>query len=160
MYSVHKFMALDAYQMGYFIQQVGLSAASFGVTDDDVAAVGMALTKLFDYRCAAPATAVPAQGPQLQSICIVDSCPLADNATCSAYEPVIEPGVANSTLAMGEGNSSSTATMSFSASMTMETGTATASSTMPAVSTAAAPAMEAAAGVLAAGGLAAAAFFL
>lgn len=104
-------MALDQYQVGYFIQQVGLSAASFGVATEDVAAVGMALTKLFDYKCAPPTTVVPAGGAKLQSICIVDTCPLSPNATCSAYEPVIEPFAANATLAMGEGrNRTSNAT--------------------------------------------------
>ena len=96
-------MALDQNQVGYFIQQVGLSAASFGVATADVTAVGKALTALFDYRCAPNTTVVPEQGPQLQSICIADTCPIAMNATCSAYAPVIEPFAANATLAMGQG---------------------------------------------------------
>ena len=29
MYEVHKFMAIDAYEFQYFVQQVGLAAASF-----------------------------------------------------------------------------------------------------------------------------------
>jgi hypothetical protein len=70
MYEVHKYMALDAFQVGYFITQVGLSAASFGVETADVEAVGMALQGLFGYKCAAPATVVPSQGPQLQAVCI------------------------------------------------------------------------------------------
>lgn len=100
-------MALDQYQVGYFIQQVGLSAASFGVATDDVTAVGKALTMLFDYKCAPNTTVVPEQGPQQQSICIADTCPVAMNATCSAYAPVIEPFAANATLAMGEGRNQS-----------------------------------------------------
>jgi len=102
-----RFMALDQYQVGYFIQQVGLSAASFGVATDDVTAVGKALTQLFNYRCAPNTTVVPEQGPNLQSICTADTCPLAMNATCSAYEPVMEPFAANATLAMGEGRNQS-----------------------------------------------------
>ena len=43
-------MDLDAFELGYFIEQVGLAASSFGVVDADVEAVGMALTKLFDYK--------------------------------------------------------------------------------------------------------------
>lgn len=100
-------MALDQYQVGYFIQQVGLSAASFGVATDDVTAVGKALTMLFDYKCAANTTVVPEQGPQQQSICIADTCPVAMNATCPAYAPVIEPFAANATLAMGQGRNMS-----------------------------------------------------
>jgi hypothetical protein len=40
-------MALDAFQDGYFIAQVGLSAASFGVAQADVVAVSMSLNNLF-----------------------------------------------------------------------------------------------------------------
>lgn len=157
MYSVHKFMDLDAYEVGYFIEQVGLSAASFGVADADVQAVGMALTKLFDYRCAPATTAIPAQGSQLQSICIADNCLLSPNATCSAYEPAVEPGVANSTLAMGEGNASSTATMSY---MPGASASATSTGTGPAISTGAASmGMNVACSVVM-GGLAAAALLL
>jgi len=76
-------MALDPYQMGYFIQQVGLAATSFGVTTKDATAVGMALTKLFDYRCSPPTTVVKEQGPQLQSMCTVPSCPLDPMSQCS-----------------------------------------------------------------------------
>lgn len=68
-YQVHKFMDLDHHEVSYFIQQVGLAASSFGVSKDDVTAVGGALDKLFNYKCLPPATAIKAQGPQLQSIC-------------------------------------------------------------------------------------------
>ncbi|MCJ1330677.1 hypothetical protein MMC10_007362 [Thelotrema lepadinum] len=159
MYNVHKFMDLDPFEVGYFIEQVGLSASSFGVADDDVTAVGMALTKLFDYRCAPATTVIPASGPLLQSICIADTCPISPNATCSAYDSAMEPGVANATLAMGEGNSSSTATASFSMSSASATGSATASGSGPAISTAAAAGNKAG-GVLAVGGLLGAAFLL
>ncbi len=84
-------MHLNPYEMGYFIQQVGLAAASFGVTTEDVTAVGMALNKLFNYRCSPPTVVVPEQGERLQAMCIAPSCPLAENNTCSAYEPAIMP---------------------------------------------------------------------
>lgn len=85
-------MALDPYQMGYFITQVGLAAASFGVATEDVTAVGMALNQLFGYRCAPETPVVPSQGPQLQSMCIVEACPISPNATCDAYDrEVIQP---------------------------------------------------------------------
>ena len=77
-----RFMDLDPYEVGYFIEQVGLAATSFGVTTEDATAVGMALTKLFDYRCSPPTTVVKAQGPQLQSICQDESCPLDPNSMC------------------------------------------------------------------------------
>ncbi|MCJ1256839.1 hypothetical protein MMC24_004664 [Lignoscripta atroalba] len=102
-YRVHKFMNLSPAEVGYFITQVGLSAASFGVATEDVTAVGQALASLFNYRCAPPTTVVPSQGPQLQAICIEDTCPLSENATCASYERSTEPLVANATLAMGEG---------------------------------------------------------
>lgn len=70
MYDVHKYMGLGAAELGYFIEQVGLSAASFGVADADVTAVGVALNSLFGYKCAAATTVVPSQGDALQAICI------------------------------------------------------------------------------------------
>jgi len=80
-------MALDSDQLGYFITQVGLAAASFGVAKNDVMAVGTTLTTLFAYKCSAPAVVVPAQGPQLESICTDASCPLdPKNATCGLYD--------------------------------------------------------------------------
>lgn len=101
-------MDLNEYELGYFITQVGLSAASFGVTTDDVTAVGQALAKIFAYRCAPPTVVVPSQGAHLQSVCIADTCPLSPNDTCSAYPSPFEPAVANATLAGGnEPNSTS-----------------------------------------------------
>lgn len=80
-------MDLDPNEVGYFIQQVGLSAQSFGVAPDDVTAVGKLLTETFDGKCAAAATVISAQGAQLQAICIADDCPMAAQANCSAYGP-------------------------------------------------------------------------
>ena len=96
-------MDLDQDQVGYFITQVTLSAASFGVSPADVGLAGLSLSEIFGYRCSSPRTVLPAQGPQLQSICIADNCPLDPNATCSSYDPAFEPAVVNATLAMGEG---------------------------------------------------------
>ena len=97
-------MGLDAYQIGYFISQVGLAASSFGVSAEDVAAVADALGGAFNVKCA-PATAIdPAQGPQLQSICVADSCPEAPMGDCAPYGTSAgEPLVANATLALGQG---------------------------------------------------------
>lgn len=123
----NRFMVLDPHQMGYFIEQVGLSAASFGVAQSDVKAVGTALESLFDYRCAPKTTVIPAQGPQFQSICTDKSCPLAQNATCAAQPWMPQPCVANQKLAMGQGrmcSASSSGMPSASASASMS-GTST-----------------------------------
>jgi hypothetical protein len=94
-----RFMDLSYAEVGYFISQVAASAASFGVATDDLKIVGEALGNLFNFRCLPPTTIVEAQGPQLQSICTDDTCPLAANATCDQYDGnVTEPAVANSTL--------------------------------------------------------------
>ena len=77
MYEVHKFMALNNSEVGYFIEQVGLSAKSFGVSDKDVKAVGRGLEKVFGKRCAPPENVLGVQGEQkkmnLQAICIAVS---------------------------------------------------------------------------------------
>lgn len=73
MYQVHKYMGLSDAEFTYFVEQVGLSAASFGVTNDDVMAAGKALTEAFGYRCAPPAAIPPTATPALQAICIAVS---------------------------------------------------------------------------------------
>lgn len=96
----HMFMNLSPAEVGYFIQQVALAATSFGVSQDDVATVGAALNKLFNYRCSPPATVIPEQGPTLNSICQNQMCPLDPNAQCSAYPNngvVMAPMLANGT---------------------------------------------------------------
>jgi hypothetical protein len=117
-------MNLGPEELGYFISQVGLSAASFGVAENDVIAVGESLNKAFGYRCAPPAVIVPSQGAQLQSVCLAEECPLSPNNTCSAYDESVEPLVANATLAMGEGRTDDSAN-----STSRATGTAAASAT-------------------------------
>ena len=102
-------MNLDAAQTFYFVEQVGMAAASFGVATADITIVATALSTIFDYKCANPVTLAPALGLQLQSICQADNCPLAVNNTCSLYPPSILPAVANATLAEGQGNASATA---------------------------------------------------
>ena len=80
MYNVHKYMALSQVEVGYFIQQVGLAAASFGVAPEDVKAVGDALTSAFGYKCAGKAKVV-GEGEELQSICIAVSLQLVSGWT-------------------------------------------------------------------------------
>jgi len=88
---VHRFMDLNPSQLGYFITQVGLSAASFGVTTDDVTAVGMALNSLFGFKCAPDAMVVPNTPASPQAICQDDSCPQAPSPNCSAYGKAVAP---------------------------------------------------------------------
>lgn len=99
-------MNLDTAQVGYFIQQVGLAAASFGVSDADIKLVATALGETFALSCAPPSVVINSQGSQLQSICQADECIKSQNATCDAYGHSEEPSVANATLAMGEGSKS------------------------------------------------------
>ncbi len=71
MYSVHKYMGLDAYEVQYFIEQVGLAAASFGVSSDDVTYVGGVLQASFGVKCAPKTNLGVTKWPkELQSICI------------------------------------------------------------------------------------------
>lgn len=79
-------MALDPYEIGYFITQVGLAAASFGVAQSDIDAVATALFSLFSYKCSPPVTVVPAQGKVLDSVCVDATCPEAPNAACGLYD--------------------------------------------------------------------------
>lgn len=78
-------MSLDPAEVGYFISQVGLAAASFGVASSDINIVANALVTYFDYRCTPPMTIVPGAGPQLQEICGDPTCPLAPTPECWYY---------------------------------------------------------------------------
>ena len=62
-------MALDNAEVGYFINNVGLAALSFGVSSSDVAAVGTALMNAFGYRCLPPASFPAFEPAKLESIC-------------------------------------------------------------------------------------------
>src|SRR5579871_6699776 len=120
MYQVHKFMNLSKPEMDYFITQVGLSAASFGVATSDVMAVGMALNSTFNQRCSPPTVVIQAQGEQLQAICINPaSCPLATNAVCALYDEAATSMSPSGTA--GAGGMSATASGT-GASMTMASG--------------------------------------
>lgn len=81
MYKVHKFMYLDEKQFGWFITNVGLSAASYGVTKEDVDTVAKALMDAFGYQCSKPAAVVPPNVKALQAICTRVSC--LSLSTCS-----------------------------------------------------------------------------
>lgn len=82
MYETHKFMELSYVQVAYFIEQVGLSAKSFGVTCTDVTAIVAGLNNLFNNKCDVPKS-IAGGSTAPQSICNGSDCPLAPNATCS-----------------------------------------------------------------------------
>jgi len=98
MYEVHKFMDLSYAEVTYFIEQVGMAAASFGVATADITAVATALETVFNVKCGPPTTLIKSEGPELESICIDPAtCPLAVNATCDKYATPMKPKPANST---------------------------------------------------------------
>jgi hypothetical protein len=92
-------MYLNAAEMNYFIDQAVKGLISFGFSDDDAQFVNMTLDTKFNKRCA-PAEAIipPSAGPQLQPICIAPDCLLSPNATCSIYDNISAPAVANASL--------------------------------------------------------------
>lgn len=102
-YNVHKYMNLDHAQMTYFIQQVGLAAKSFGVSDADIMTAATSLNNAFNYRCSPPTEIIPEQGKQLQSMCTNETCPLDPKSTCAAYPNnamASNPAPASSMMAM------------------------------------------------------------
>ncbi|KAF3918235.1 hypothetical protein ABW20_dc0110667 [Dactylellina cionopaga] len=97
MYEVHKFMNLGPNEMGYFIQEVALSAASFGVAEADIKAVGAALDNTFNRRCSPQVAVLPSASPALQAICVNSACSSASSPTCAAYSTAVEPATATAT---------------------------------------------------------------
>ncbi|TGO41113.1 hypothetical protein BHYA_0026g00190 [Botrytis hyacinthi] len=128
-YNVHKFMYLSDAEVNYFIEQVALSAASFGVSDSDLMTIGYSLQQSFGYRCLPPTTVVPSQGGQLQSICTDNTCPLAPNNTCAYYDHTVTKPKSSSARSPGTGSSTGTRTNNSTAT---RTGNTTISSTKPA----------------------------
>jgi hypothetical protein len=115
-------MDLSYAEVSYFISQVAASAASFGVAASDLTDVGEALMGAFGYRCEPPITIIPAQGAQLQSICIDSTCPLSPNATCVSYNATMEPSNSTSASSTTSTGSSSTATGSSPATVSKAAG--------------------------------------
>jgi len=93
-------MKSDPWESGYFNEQIVLAARSLGFEEPDCDFTLKALEATFGNRCSPAAAVIPASaGPQLQAICISESCPLDPNATCSAYPDVPFPAIANATIA-------------------------------------------------------------
>jgi len=124
MYNVHKFMDLSAAEFGYFVSQVALSAASFGVATEDLTTVGKALNAAFGMKNSMPMVIIPSQDAALQAICIGDGCPTASNSTTSGYDAAVEPSTAVSSLVPSSSKATGTATPAPTGTETM-TGTAT-----------------------------------
>lgn len=87
--SVHQYMGLDNAEFTYFVTQVGLAAASFGVSAADVKAAGTALIDGFGMRCA-PAAAIGPLPKEPLAICQASDCPQASMSDCSLYD-TMEP---------------------------------------------------------------------
>ncbi|PWN35970.1 uncharacterized protein FA14DRAFT_184804 [Meira miltonrushii] len=83
MSQVHRFMNLDETEMNYFIEQVGMSATSFGVSDADAMTVGNSLNKTFNYRCAPPVVLGPGFANVSQSTCLAADCMVYSPPDCN-----------------------------------------------------------------------------
>lgn len=86
-------------EIGFFIQQITLSLASFNVSQEDVTSVENNLTSLFGVRCAPPTSVFGNKTAELQSIYLADNCPFSANDTYASYARAVRPTVANDTLA-------------------------------------------------------------
>ena len=76
MLETHKFMNLNINQLGYFTQQLGLAAKSFGVADADIQIIADLMNNVFNVRCGKPSSPFqPLSG--VQSFCLAEGCPLA-----------------------------------------------------------------------------------
>lgn len=131
MYKVHKFMNLGNAEMTYFITQVGMAAASFGVATDDINIVAKALGDAFNMRCAAPVEIVKGQGPQPQAICIKSDCAEAASPQCSAYAEAVAPAKCNGTSSTTGGSSTATSTGGSGSGSATSSGGASATATKP-----------------------------
>jgi len=129
-------MDLDTAQNSWFIENVGLAAASFGVSQDDINTVATTLNGTFGYRCAPAVSLLPGAGPVYESICQNVTCPIAPNSTCGTGPAVAFPAAApassgSSSLAsmIASSSSSAAAATGSSASAMMSTGVGSATGT-------------------------------
>ena len=119
-------MDLDTAQNSWFIENVGLAAASFGVSQDDINTVATTLNGTFGYRCAPAVTVIPSAGPVYESICQNVTCPIAPNSTCGSGPAVQYPAAVGAMSGAGS-SSSSMASMMASSSAAAATGSAASS---------------------------------
>lgn len=114
-HNVHKYMNLSAAEFTYFVTQVGLSARSFGVADDDVTAVGKSLADTFGKKCSRDdVVVVKGQSGANQAICNGEGCPVAEGADAAVC------AMNNGTT--GHGNVSATSSSKGAAAATGMTG--------------------------------------
>ncbi len=79
-------MSLNPYDLGYFIQQVGLAARSVGLTQKEATAVTDDMAQGLTFRCKPLSALVPDGLVGPQSICTDASCPLAPDFDCTGYD--------------------------------------------------------------------------
>ncbi|KUJ18985.1 uncharacterized protein LY89DRAFT_581946 [Mollisia scopiformis] len=87
---VHKFMDLNQTDIGYFIDQLALSAAHFGFSQQDSSSLSTQLNAKYNVRCSPPV------GTQLYSLCQDETCPLDPSPDCAAYVDLGPSGVVSS----------------------------------------------------------------
>ena len=122
----HKFMNLEYNQLGYFINQLSLSATYHGVSSQDADTFRTQLNSRYNVRCAPAITLNPAAPPQLLSLCQNPTCPLAVPVSdCAAYTNLTANGSPNSNPTTVTGTATVTATATASANPSSGTNTAT-----------------------------------
>jgi hypothetical protein len=95
MYQSHKFMGLDYAQNKYFIDQHVVAAESLGFSTADGKIFSDHLYSVFAVRCGGPTSIIKTQGAQLQSTCLTDDCPNAEDSECNLY-PALTASTGNS----------------------------------------------------------------
>ncbi|KAF2663139.1 hypothetical protein BT63DRAFT_380420 [Microthyrium microscopicum] len=114
LYQIHKYMALNPDELGYFIQQVGLAAQLGGLSTTEATTITTNMGNGLTYRCKAPAPLFPGGVVGPQTICTDASCPISPNADCSAYDvnngtspsPALVNGQAAPSVSLSPTNSS------------------------------------------------------
>lgn len=90
-------MQLEYNQLGYFINQLAVSAMYFGMSSQDADSFRTKLNSQVNVRCAPAVVSSPNSPPQLFSLCQNDTCPLAvPVADCGAYQNLTAQGISNS----------------------------------------------------------------
>lgn len=82
-------MDLSYAQNKYFIDQHVVAAESLGFSSADSKILSDKLYNIFAVRCGGPTSIIKTQGPQLQSTCLTDDCPDADDSECDLYPEIM-----------------------------------------------------------------------
>lgn len=86
LYQVHKFMALDPNELGWFIENVGLAARSVGISEREANIITSSMSRSLNLRCLPPIAVLPGGPVAPQGLCTDATCELAPNAACTAYD--------------------------------------------------------------------------